>query len=283
MYKARITRQSPTAILILMDQSGSMSEKIALNGSLVSKAQALSSIIDMMLAELLIRCKCEGGYRDYFDIAVLSYGGHGVCSAFASDRKFVSASYLADNYIDKVDVCGERVLPSGRSIMYTVEHKRWIEPKANGGTPMLEALDKSYRMLEKWVDAHSSAAHFPPMVFNITDAEANDASEQGLLDISSKIKSLKTGDGNVLLFNIHLSSMSSSDAVLFPSDNCSLPGHKYAQLLYDMSSELPEIYNEYLEDIGARGTAPFRGVSFNTDMNKLLTILNIGSASINLI
>lgn len=285
MYSTRITRHRPTAIIILMDQSGSMSEKIEFNGTTTTKAHALSFIVDKMLLELLLRCKCEGGYRDYFDIAVQSYGGHGVGSAFAaaSNKDFVSASFLADNYIDTQDITCERLLPSGRSMVSTVEHKRWIEPKAQGSTPMLEALVKTYDMLEKWVKNHSSGKHFAPMVFNITDAEASDAHEQQLLEISSKIRSLDAGDGNVLFFNIHLSRLVGSEAILFPSSKDMLPLHKYAQQLYDMSSELPDIYNDYLEDMGVCGTAPFRGVSFNTDMNKLLAILNIGSASINLI
>lgn len=286
MYKARITRQTPAAIVVLMDQSGSMAEQINFHGTMVSKAQALSSIVDMMLAELLIRCKCEGSYRDYFDIAVVSYGGDGLKSKVSKKiaKPFVSASELSDNYIDRVDISRERLLPSGRSMVSVIEQKRWIEPEASGATPMLAALEFTLATLEKWVRSHNAEPHFPPLVFNITDGEASDASDEQLRDVAAKIKALDSGDGTALLFNIHISSIANDDNVLFPCELDQLPVHKYARLLYDMSSELPAIYNDYIESLsGSECRGAFRGVGFNTDMNKLLSVLNIGSASINLL
>lgn len=284
MYKARITRHNPAAIVVLVDQSGSMSEQTTLYGAQTTKAHAVASIVDMMIAELLMRCKCEGSYRDYFDIAILSYGGDGVHSLLTDEpsKPFVSPSSLSQSYIDAIPVSKERLLPSGKSVISTVERKVWIAPVANGDTPMYEGLNSAYNVLSSWIARHRDS--FPPMLFNITDGEASDASDTELRDIAQRLKELSTTDGSLLLFNIHISATTTVSSVMFPADSSELSESKYAKLLYDMSSTLPSIYNDYINSLSGRSDdRPLRCCSFNTDMNKLMGILNIGSASINIL
>ncbi|MFI3266437.1 MAG: vWA domain-containing protein [Rikenellaceae bacterium] len=286
MNKARITRNTPAAIVVLIDQSGSMSEKINHHGTIKTKAQALAEIVDMMLSELLLRCKVEGAYRDYFDIAVLSYSGSGVNSMLTPSivAPFISISNLAESFICRCNLSRERVLPSGKTIISTIEQKRWIEPASNGNTPMFKALNTTFDMLSAWLLAHRRENHIAPMVFNISDGEASDASYAQLEDVAQKIKSLGSPEQQTKLFNIHLASESEQNVLMFPCNKDNLSTHKYAELLYDMSSSLPDEYTSYIESITlAKATGSFRGVCYNTDMNKLLGILNIGSASINLL
>lgn len=88
---------------------------------------------------------------------------------------------------------------------------------------------------------------FPPIVLNITDGEASDATPQTLLAEAGSIKSVATRDGNVLLFNIHLAgSGTQTSAQCFPSNREELPCIRYADLLYDMSSELPACYDDLI-------------------------------------
>ena len=68
MYSARISRNSPAAFIILIDQSGSMAETVVIDRKEVVKAKAVAFIVNMLIAELLNRSRREEGYRDYFDI-----------------------------------------------------------------------------------------------------------------------------------------------------------------------------------------------------------------------
>ena len=59
-YLARITQNTPTAILLLVDQSGSMSEPTRWNGQSVTKAQAVAATINTLLSELVARSRRDG-------------------------------------------------------------------------------------------------------------------------------------------------------------------------------------------------------------------------------
>ena len=94
MYEARISRNHPAAFLILIDQSGSMSEPTTFHGRRMSKSEAVALTVNMLIDELLNRCKREEGYRDYFDIAVQGYHGDRVVSLVrASWREPSSAAW----------------------------------------------------------------------------------------------------------------------------------------------------------------------------------------------
>ena len=56
MYSAQITRTNPTCIVLLIDQSGSMSDAFAGGDAGRSKADELATIINRLLASLVIRC-----------------------------------------------------------------------------------------------------------------------------------------------------------------------------------------------------------------------------------
>ena len=105
MYEARISRNHPAAFLILIDQSGSMSEPTTFHGRRMSKSEAVALTVNMLIDELLNRCKREEGYRDYFDIATrLSRRPGGF--ALGRSGADVHASERAG---------GSRALPRGRS------------------------------------------------------------------------------------------------------------------------------------------------------------------------
>src|SRR5437588_11030241 len=97
---------------------------------------------------------------------------------------------------------------------------------------MCQAFRKARDWVEEWLALHSSS--FPPIVINITDGEATDGDPT--LD-SEALRSLSTSDGNVLLFNSHVSSRGDSP-IDFPDTDVALPD-QYAQLLFGMSSVLP--------------------------------------------
>ncbi|WP_235986657.1 hypothetical protein [Burkholderia contaminans] len=79
-YQAAIQRSDPTALLFLIDQSGSMEDKMA--GSERTKAQFVADVLNRTLANLIVRCRKSDGVRDYFDIGVIGYGGETVANGF---------------------------------------------------------------------------------------------------------------------------------------------------------------------------------------------------------
>ena len=203
MYTQSITRTHRTAIILAIDGSGSMAEKIRFRNRQMTKAEAVATITNGMLFE------------------------------------------------------------------------------AAGQTPMCEALRRVRDIAAAWCADPAHAESFPPMVFNITDGEATDCDDAELRAVAGQIKSLRTADGNVLLVNIHIAAGDTPHQVFFPSaEEASYP-NRYAEVLYDCSSPMPEVFNEAIREAKGPGALPpFRGMSFNASAEELITMLNIGSISV---
>ena len=73
-YEAEITRDNPGCFLFLIDQSGSMADRIADKPGGKTKAQGVADAINDLLNDLVIKCTGPDGVRDYFDVGVIGYG-----------------------------------------------------------------------------------------------------------------------------------------------------------------------------------------------------------------
>ena len=286
MYSARISRKRPTAFIILIDQSGSMADQTVFQHKTTTKALSVSFVVNRLIGELLHRSRREDGYRDYFDLAVLGYHEEQVVEMLHAknhQRPFVSSSDLLGMERSEQTIQQEGRLPNGKTSITAIRVPIWIEPMATGRTPMFKALSECYRLCNTWCSDPAHYDSYPPTVFNITDGEATDGNDTQLLDIAQRIRSLGTSDGKVLLINIHISSDADSTPVLFPASTDELPDQRYARLLYDMSSEMPPVYNPVIENLQGTHKGPFRGISYNAGMLDLINIMNIGSVSVNLL
>lgn len=284
MYNARITRQNPTGFIILIDQSGSMSEEITIREYKTTKADAVSYATNLLLSELVFRSKRDEGVKDYFEIAVIGYKGAEAKSLIQGVNSFIKPSQLIAMNPQQKQITMERVLPNGDVVFSTVKQPYWIESTAEGSTPMYGALSHAYDLANSWCKREKNRDSYPLTIFNITDGEATDANNESLNEIASKIKGLKTNDGNVILINIHISNTESYNQTIFPSSYSDLPDNKYVRLLFDMSSVMPQLYNESIREVTkSDATPPYRGLSYNTSINELISMMNIGSISVNLI
>lgn len=281
MYSARITRDNPTAFIFLIDQSGSMEEKMIFGETLITKAEAVAKVTNLLLQELVYRCMKEDGIINYFDIAAIGYSNEEAAMLLGTKNSFTTTSALAmtDCRIKKFDE--ERREPDGTWRSVTKEIKYWIEPMASGNTPMKDALEQAFLLTSKWCRKPSNAYSYPPTIINITDGEATDGDHEELCMLAKEIKSLGTKNGNVLFVNINISSCTSDHTILFPCDKSELPACRYADMLYDMSSEMPELYNDSILNLKPDKKPPFRGMSLNTSAAHLITMMNIGSLSKN--
>jgi len=173
---------------------------------------------------------------------------------------------------------------------YVTWEVRIHSPKQGYGAKIAGQNQKRYtdkNAAIKYLDGRKKAySHLfteisPPMVFNITDGEATDCDDAELRAVAGQIKSLRTADGNVLLVNIHIAAGDTPHTVFFPSaEEASYP-NRYAEVLYDCSSPMPEVFNEAIREAKGPGVLPpFRGMSFNASAEELITMLNIGSISV---
>lgn len=279
-YSAEISRTSPTAILFLLDQSASMQEPFGgaeqRGDAAPSKARVLADVVNRLLQNLVLRCAKEDGVRDYFYVGVIGYGERvqpliRPADAYRIAGDLVPLSHLAERPLRLEERLKKVPDGNGGFVERRVKFPVWFDPHAKNGTPMCQALDLAASMVRAWIDLHPRS--FPPIVINITDGEATDGDP---LRYAQQLRSFATDDGEVLLFNVHLSS-SEESAVELPSGVDELPRDEYAVLLFQMSSLLPFTMRAAAEQEGYRVTMDTRGFVFNADPVALVRFLEIGT------
>jgi uncharacterized protein YegL len=280
-YTARMTRDNPSAFVFLIDQSGSMEEEIEFQNESMQKSEAVALIVNQLLNGLIDDCMSGNEVFDYFEIAIIGYGQDDQTADFVwegtlAGKTFVKPSELFDNYLEK-EVIEEEVEGWDGPQIQPKDFKKWILPVASGLTPMHSALNLAAAALEKWLVEHQHKDIFPPVVINITDGDATDAKEPQLLTAARRIKDLHTSDGHLLVLNVHLST-TGGESVIFPSKQEVLPNAPFARLLFDMSSEMPALFNPEIAALTKKDSNGFyTGMAYNTDMHTLVRFLNIGT------
>ncbi len=276
-YTAEISRTNPSAILFLIDRSGSMQDPFGDGESRRSKADGVADAINRLLQNLVIKCAKSEGVRDYYSVAVLGYGSQ-VGPAFAgalAGRQMVPISEIADQPA-RIEERSKKVDDgAGGLVEQTVKFPIWFDAVAKGGTPMCAALTQAREIAAEWLSQHPDS--FPPIVINITDGESTDGDPSAAAEA---LRDLSGADGNVLLFNLHLSSQR-GPAIEFPSSPEELPD-RFAKLLFDISSPLPEHMRAAAESEGYSTAPGARGFAFNADMVAVIRFLDIGTRPSNL-
>jgi hypothetical protein len=186
-------------------------------------------------------------------------------------------SELRSNPLSEKEVTVERTI-RGKTSIATEKRKIWITPKAQKRTPMLDAYRKAGELIEEWLVKHNAADVYPPTIINLTDGEFTDAKENEMLEITTHLKKLHSIDGNVLIFNAHISDKS-DDEVIFPSDKAALPNDKYASVLFDMSSDLPDVYGLDIAKMKNEDLRSYTGMAYNCSLEKLVRLMNIGTST----
>jgi hypothetical protein len=277
-YSNEISRNNPTLFVFLIDQSGSMGDAVPDQPNR-KKADALADAINRLLQNLVIRCAKEEGVRDYFSVCVIGYGGK-VGPAFSGQlagRELVPISDVG-NMPARIEQKTKKIDDGAGGILeQAVRMPVWFDAVANGGTPMCNALSQANAVLQRWLAQHPDC--FPPVVIHITDGESTDGDPTQAM---KSVTSLSSADGNVLLFNIHVSSDSSSKPIAFPDTSTGLP-NQYAQMLFECAS--PLTYDMRMVANSQHGLSVSegaRGYVFNADMVLVVQALDIGTRPSNL-
>lgn len=277
-YVAEISRANPSCFLFLIDQSGSMQDPFGSTTGTKTKADSLADAINRLLQNLVIKCAKSEGIRDYYHVAVIGYGGRGVGPAFSGKLKgkeLVPISEIGNNPA-RVEERSKLVEDGvGGLVEQKVKFPIWFDPQAEGGTPMCDGLFRATNLLVTWLTRHPNC--FPPIVINISDGESTDGDPfQAAYDLMT----LSSTDGDVLLFNLHLSS-SNERPIEYPSADNVLPDD-HSKLLFSMSSPLPEYMRKMLQQEGYSVSFNTRGFVFNADMVSVIRFLDIGTRPSNL-
>jgi hypothetical protein len=281
-YTQQINRQNKACFLFLLDQSYSMVEP--LGNSTDQKCDELGKAMNAWLQNMMIRSTGDEGLKDYMDIGVIGYRTDDsanpiIETAFQGElrerllkdgRTLIPIAEIAPAARRQNLMQSVPDEDTGELLQVPAEVLVWVDPMAQGGTPMCHTLHFAYGVLEKWIAEHPKS--YPPIVINITDGESQDG-DPG--PYAEAIRSLATEDGNVLLFSCHLSA-TAADSFMFPSSDEILPD-KLARDLFRMSSVLPEpIYRTAVaENFALQPNA--RGMVFNADMVCLIKFLDMGT------
>ncbi len=277
-YAAEISRTSPSCFLFIVDQSTSMSEEVASGKGTKQKAAGVADNINHWLQELSIKCAKSDGVRDYFHVGVIGYGRK-VGPAFVGSiagREMVPISEIADSPTKIEEKITTVPDGAGGLVEQKVKIPVWFQATADGGTPMCRATMEAQRILEEWVG--QNPAGFPPIVIHITDGEATDG------EPTERIRSLTniaTSDGNVLLFNIHMSANPDATPVSFPDSADHLPDD-YSKMLFETASPLTPTMRALAKEYGFKTTDKSRGFVLNADMGLLAQAIDIGTRPGNL-
>jgi hypothetical protein len=65
--------------------------------------------------------------------------------------------------------------------------------------------------------------------------------------------------------------------VLFPASPDELPDHRYARLLWDISSDMPAVCNDMIRAMRPGVEPPFRAMGWGSHIGGVAAMMNIGS------
>ncbi len=279
-YTAQISRNTPTAFIFLIDQSLTMGNKTTFNGEEMILAEAVARIVNRQINELVMRCIKANEIRHYYDIAVIGYGDQ-VYSGWKGNlegRFFVSPQELNENPYMKKTVREEIRTRKGTTIK-EVEKVQWVEARHDGNwTHVHKAFDKAKELLDEWLVKYHDKDCYPPTIINVTDGEFNGTTKEEVQQRANELKQLFTNDGNVLLFNIHITKGDDGKAVLFPISKGELDGNWYGETIFDLSSLLPIRYNQQIAQMRNDNTDERHvAMAINADMSTLIQLMDIGT------
>ena len=295
MYDKKITSNEPTLLVLLIDQSVSMSEKMTETeqGEVFSIAKIAKIISDTFLYEAWRECVRGNESKAYIDLAVIGYG-EGTRSAiqkipyeqFPFSVKKLEDTYFAKNDSDPDD---DSTIPKPRL--------EWVEERADGYTPMLAAFTKARDIIEKWLPDHQTS--FPPMIINISDGmptddhdfiemieqsaqehsfHLGDLSQIPLMIQSKAIRELGTDDGKCLILNCHISAAEVKQ-ILYPSSAAEAEEiDPFAKFMFEMSSIIPEQLRDLGRTLGIPLESNSRFFIFNAELKNVLKFMKFGTS-----
>ena len=281
-YSAEISRSNPACFLFLVIQC--MGMKFGMNG--LPKGKVAADAVNRIVDTLSQRCSSGMDVRDYFHIGILGFTSEG---AFSNTDKLMSTYTLPgttperpflpiSQVVEVAEIEEKRVKENyggGEIVEVTRRMPVWLRHYNKGNwDPMCAMLRFVKPSLAEWIGQHPDS--YPPIVVIICDGWASDGNPLGY---ALSIKSLRTSDGNLLLFTVHISDESSPN--LFPSREEGLlslgEGQDDSKMMFRMTSVLPEGSRQQAANLGFPVDENSRGFVLNADAVALAQFLDIGT------
>ena len=286
-YSAEISRLNPGCFLFLVVECFGMPAPLG-GQKVLSKGQAAADAVNRIVDTLSQRCSSGMDVRDYFHIGILGFttkgklrmGGEPVINSHlpgtTSDQPFLPISRV----VELADIEERQVKENygdGEIVEVTRRRPVWLRPKggllAGGWDPLCGILRFVERPLTEWIGQHPDS--YPPTIIIICDGYFTDGDPE---PVAAQIKKLRTNDGNVLLFTVHLSG-SNASPILFPSRETSVPnlGDGDSKQMFRLASVLPEGSRRQAASLGFPVDENSRGFVLNADAVALAQFLDIGT------
>lgn len=233
-YRILWNCKTPGFLVFLIDQSCLMSVR--------NKHLQVAKAIQDAIMECYSSCIAGEYIKPCFAMSIIGYG---------DEVKEIWSGWINDEKL------GEKLFEANDN------DTSFIPAKASGGVPMAQVFELAYTTIQKWFTEQNEQkakelinALPAPIVINITGGLPDD--ESSATTAAHKIMELNGDDGNVLLFNLHISN--DDKEYLFPMSETDLDGSKEVRFLFNISSKFDEdiietaYYNGYeYARIGARG------------------------------
>ena len=270
VYKSDISRENPTCILFIVDQSTSMQNRLE-GGS--SKALYLADAINRAIYTMIVRCTRSDGIRDYFQLGIIGYSGSEARNAWLGAlalQELHDISEVAAKPFEIQERHQQFASDSDSMESRPVKFPIWMKPVSAGYTSMCAGLRRAHSILVNWCETHPQ--NYPPTVIHITDGHPTDGDPE---PIATSLKELGTNDGKLILFNVHVD-VGSGVPILFPISSRELPD-RFGVKLFRMSSVLPSQAIQLLRQKGIKvGDSP-QAFVYNADIQAIVDLFDIGT------
>ncbi len=265
-YRISMNTTNPGCIIIMLEQSLYMNASYGTNG--YEKKDLATLAVNRMIYEIIEACADGESIQDRVFIGVVGYGtkNPGV-ELILGDM----LSEIGDNpkRVEKIT----RKISDGSGGLVEIEEDFpvWIEPVAEMDAPMDDAFQRTAQLAEEWCKTHPDS--FPPVVINITSGKTTN--ELSTRIEAEKLLKISNNNGNVLLLNAYISD-GLGDAIVFPSNKNSF-NDSSADLLFDISSTLPDILIQEAQYLWETVEIGAKGMIYNTDAALLLRLFDFGA------
>lgn len=260
---------TPGYIIFLIDQSGSMSEEYDHD---MSRADFTAMVVNRTIQELILANGAGNYIKKRAFVSLIGYGD--AIQNLRSD--FISEFAESPIRVQKVK---KRVFDgAGGIIEIEDEFPIFLEPKADGLTPMGEAFETAQELIENWINI--TPGRPAPVIINISDGmpctEDEDEEPHKSIDVANQIMKMSTQDGHPLIFNVHIGGDKSLKHGFEESEN--ELSTEQARLLFKISSKVPESYKGQATSLGFSVRNESRGFISNAEATDLIQFINFGSS-----
>lgn len=231
-YEMQWSSATPGLLIILLDQSGSMTNKYDDN---MTKSEFASKAVNRVINTLIQRNFDGESPKNRAFISVIGYDNyvHELCSGYLKD---LDAKPIRIDEVMKKQSDG-----AGGLVEIPYKMPVWVEPiTKDGATNMKGAFEMAKAIIEKWMA--DKPGHPAPVVINISDGAPyyDYKTAEGCMDettqVAKQLMELKCDDGNVLLFNALIKKAGAN--LVFPSE-VQEGSSDEARFIFNISSEVP--------------------------------------------